>query len=135
MCCLSTKIRRPGTSRSLSARSDTSMEIGNVINLSIDAEDIIDEVLLYFRANVLFRNFEVRGSADRTLIYLTMHAVQCLVKCERIEDKPSGASFFELYLSCLMFPQRCESCVLYLKSNLPAQASLDGLWEGYLQLQ
>eukprot|EP00599_Poterioochromonas_sp_BG-1_P015121 CAMPEP_0173157800 /NCGR_PEP_ID=MMETSP1105-20130129/15876_1 /TAXON_ID=2985 /ORGANISM="Ochromonas sp., Strain BG-1" /LENGTH=176 /DNA_ID=CAMNT_0014075405 /DNA_START=56 /DNA_END=586 /DNA_ORIENTATION=- len=55
-----------------------------------DAEDIIDEVLLYFRANVLFRNFEVRGAADRTLIYLTMHAVQCLVKCERIEDKPSA---------------------------------------------
>lgn len=60
----------------------------------LDAEDIIDEVLLYFRANVLFRNFEVRGAADRTLIYLTMHAVQCLVKCERIEDKPSGIFFF-----------------------------------------
>jgi hypothetical protein len=56
----------------------------------IDAEDIIDEALLYFRANVLFRNFDVRGGADRTLIYLTMHIVQCLVKCERIEDKPSG---------------------------------------------
>lgn len=53
-------------------------------------EDILDEVLLYFRANVLFRNFEVQGSADRTLIYLTMHAVQCLVKCERIEDKSSA---------------------------------------------
>lgn len=55
-----------------------------------DKEDIIDEVLNYFRANVLFRNFEVKGGADRTLIYLTLHVVQCLVKCERIEDKPAA---------------------------------------------
>lgn len=27
---------------------------------SSDAEDILDEALFYFRANVLFRNFEVR---------------------------------------------------------------------------
>ena len=53
-------------------------------------EDIIDEVLMYFRANVLFRNFEVKGGADKTLIYLTLHAVQCLVKCEKIEDKNTG---------------------------------------------
>ena len=57
-----------------------------------DSEDIIDEVLGYFRANVLFRNFDIRGAADRTLIYLTLYAVQCLVKCERIEDKNSGKS-------------------------------------------
>ena len=56
----------------------------------IGVEDIIDETLNYFRANVLFRNFDVRGGADRTLIYLTLYAVQCLVKCEKIEDKPSA---------------------------------------------
>lgn len=39
---------------------------------------------------MLFRNFDIRGAADRTLIYLTLHVVQCLVKLERIEDKPSG---------------------------------------------
>lgn len=55
-----------------------------------DKDDIIDEVLMYFRANVLFRNFEVKGGADKTLIYLTLHAVQCLVKLEKIEDKNSG---------------------------------------------
>jgi actin related protein 2/3 complex, subunit 3 len=54
-------------------------------------EDIIDEVLTLFRANVLFRNFEVMGAADRTLIYLTLHVVQCLVKCEKIEDKALGS--------------------------------------------
>ncbi len=71
------------------------------LNNILDAEDIIEEVLLYFRANVLFRNFEVRGGADRTLIYLTMHTVQCLVKCERIEDKPSGLTTI-VYISRLL---------------------------------
>jgi actin related protein 2/3 complex subunit 3 len=52
-----------------------------------DTDDIIDEVLYFFRANVLFRNFMIEGGADRTLIYLTLHAVQCLVKLEKIDDK------------------------------------------------
>jgi hypothetical protein len=59
-------------------------------NYCIAGEDIIDETLTFFRANCLFRNFDVRGGADRTLIYLTLHAMQCLVKCEKIEDKASG---------------------------------------------
>ena len=53
-------------------------------------DDIIDETLHYFRANVLFRNFDVRGGADRTLTYLTLFAVQCLVRAEKIEDKPTA---------------------------------------------
>lgn len=35
-------------------------------------DDQVDEALRLFRANVLFRNFEVLGPADRTLIYLTL---------------------------------------------------------------
>jgi len=60
---------------------------GPAVTSPAGKEDIIDEVLNLFRANVLFRNFEVQGGADRTLIYLTLHVVQCLVKCEKIEDK------------------------------------------------
>lgn len=55
-----------------------------------DEEDIIDEVLNYFRANVFFRNFEIKGAADRSLIYLTLHCVQVLVKMEKIEDKATA---------------------------------------------
>ncbi|KAI9725804.1 MAG: subunit of the Arp2/3 complex [Chrysothrix sp. TS-e1954] len=43
------------------------------ISLTIDAThtsyDPADEILQLFRANVLFRNFEIHGPADRTLIY------------------------------------------------------------------
>ena len=34
--------------------------------------DIVDEALATFRANVMFRSFEVQGPADRLLAYLTL---------------------------------------------------------------
>ncbi len=57
---------------------------------------------MYFRANVLFRNFDVRGGADKTLIYLTLHAVQCLVKLEKIEDKGTGMIQIIIPNTCLI---------------------------------
>mmetsp|Transcript_19707 Transcript_19707/g.41201 ORF Transcript_19707/g.41201 Transcript_19707/m.41201 type:complete len:175 (+) Transcript_19707:101-625(+) len=49
--------------------------------------DVVDEAINYYRANVLFKNFEVQGPADRTLIYLTLFIGQCIKACERIDSK------------------------------------------------
>lgn len=68
----------------------------------IDQEDIIDETLNYFRANVLFRNFDVRSGTDRTLIYLTLYTHQCLLKCEKIEDRATGIKLLLFFNSSLM---------------------------------
>ena len=38
-----------------------------------DGDDIIDEAISQFRANVFFKNYEVRGPADKVLIYLTVY--------------------------------------------------------------
>ncbi|KAI1307205.1 subunit of the Arp2/3 complex [Mortierella claussenii] len=46
-------------------------------------EDIIDEALNLFRANVLFRNFEIKGDADRVLIYLILLITEYLGKLTR----------------------------------------------------
>jgi len=43
-----------------------------------DEADIIDEALTVFRANSLFRNFEIYGSADRVLVYLILFISDCL---------------------------------------------------------
>ncbi|TFK88940.1 actin-like protein ARPC3 [Polyporus arcularius HHB13444] len=42
--------------------------------------DIIDETLDLFRANSLFRNFEIKGPADRLLIILILFVSDCLAK-------------------------------------------------------
>ncbi|GAA94513.1 uncharacterized protein L969DRAFT_100593 [Mixia osmundae IAM 14324] len=47
-----------------------------------DAEvpDIIDESIDLFRANSMFRNFEIKGGADRVLIYLILFISDCLTR-------------------------------------------------------
>jgi actin related protein 2/3 complex subunit 3 len=42
--------------------------------------DILDEILDLFRANSFFRNFEIKGPADRTLIYGILFISDCLSK-------------------------------------------------------
>lgn len=40
--------------------------------------DIIDEAIIYFRANVLFKNFPILGDADKLLVYITVFISKCL---------------------------------------------------------
>ncbi|KAJ2813781.1 subunit of the Arp2/3 complex [Coemansia furcata] len=40
--------------------------------------DAIDEALELFRPNSLFKNFEIKGSGDRLLIYIILFTSQCL---------------------------------------------------------
>jgi actin related protein 2/3 complex subunit 3 len=49
--------------------------------------DIIDEALNFFKANVFFRNYEIKSEADRTLIYLTLYITECLKKLQKCKSK------------------------------------------------
>ena len=40
--------------------------------------DIVDEAIMYFRANVLFKNFKIQSDADKTIIYLMVFISKCL---------------------------------------------------------
>lgn len=51
-----------------------------------EAQDIIDEAIALFRANCLFRNYEIYGAADRVLLYLILWISDCL---GRIQAKPT----------------------------------------------
>jgi len=52
-------------------------------------EDVIDEAVGFFRANVLFRSYDIQGPADRVLLYLTFYIHQCLIRLAN-KDKDSG---------------------------------------------
>eukprot|EP01105_Mastigella_eilhardi_P020319 TRINITY_DN4831_c0_g1_i1.p1 TRINITY_DN4831_c0_g1~~TRINITY_DN4831_c0_g1_i1.p1 ORF type:complete len:155 (-),score=41.30 TRINITY_DN4831_c0_g1_i1:2-466(-) len=43
-------------------------------------EDIVDEALHYFKANMFFKNFEVKSASDKLLIYVTLYIQQCITK-------------------------------------------------------
>lgn len=56
----------------------------DVTELTIDAShesyDPLDEVLALFRANTFFRNFEIKGPADRVMIYGILFVSEVLGK-------------------------------------------------------
>ncbi|CUG91261.1 ARP2/3 complex subunit, putative [Bodo saltans] len=43
-------------------------------------EDIIDESLFYFKANMLMKTFTIKGDGDRLILYLTYFLSQCVKK-------------------------------------------------------
>ncbi|XP_062139909.1 actin-related protein 2/3 complex subunit 3 [Drosophila sulfurigaster albostrigata] len=52
--------------------------------------DIIDDSLNYFKANVFFRTYEVKSEVDRVLIYITLYITECLKRLERCPNKEQG---------------------------------------------
>lgn len=52
--------------------------------------DIIDEAINFFRANVLFRKFEVKGHADKLLVYLTLYINMVLKRLESCKTEADG---------------------------------------------
>ncbi|KAI7866582.1 ARP2/3 complex [Spinellus fusiger] len=57
---------------------------GNASIADNSEEDIVDEAIQLFRANCLFRNFEIKGNADRVLIYLILFTSECLGKITKL---------------------------------------------------
>ena len=60
-----------------------------------ESYDILDEVLSLFRANTFFRNFEIKGPADRLLIYGILFLSECLQKLatQRSPDASAAQKF------------------------------------------
>ncbi|EXJ93991.1 actin like protein 2/3 complex, subunit 3 [Capronia coronata CBS 617.96] len=55
-----------------------------------ESYDCLDEVLQLFRANTFFRNFEIKGPADRLLIYGILFVSDCLTKVKPHMDSKSA---------------------------------------------
>lgn len=44
----------------------------------VENQDIIDEALFYFKPNMMFRTYTIKGDGDRLILYLTYYISQCL---------------------------------------------------------
>lgn len=53
-------------------------------------QDIIDEAIYYFKANVFFRTYEIKSEADRVLIYIILYITECLKKLQKCMTKNDG---------------------------------------------
>uniref|UniRef100_A0A8B9J1W3 Actin related protein 2/3 complex subunit 3 n=1 Tax=Amazona collaria TaxID=241587 RepID=A0A8B9J1W3_9PSIT len=95
--------------------------------------DIIDEAIYYFKANVFFKNYEIKNEADRTLIYVTLYISECLKKLQKCNSKGQGEK--EMYtLGITNFPIPGEPGfplnAIYAK---PANKQEEEVMRAYLQ--
>ncbi|XP_063207519.1 actin-related protein 2/3 complex subunit 3, partial [Chroicocephalus ridibundus] len=124
--------------------SDTKL-VGNMALLPIRSQfkgpapretkdtDIIDEAIYYFKANVFFKNYEIKNEADRTLIYITLYISECLKKLQKCNSKGQGEK--EMYtLGITNFPIPGEPGfplnAIYAK---PANKQEEEVMRAYLQ--
>ena len=63
--------------------------LNTITEVDPSQSDIIDETLDLFRANSLFRNFEIKGPADRLLIVLILFISDCLAKISAARTPPT----------------------------------------------
>eukprot|EP01064_Diplonema_japonicum_P034587 TRINITY_DN721_c3_g2_i2.p1 TRINITY_DN721_c3_g2~~TRINITY_DN721_c3_g2_i2.p1 ORF type:complete len:184 (+),score=39.73 TRINITY_DN721_c3_g2_i2:257-808(+) len=61
-----------------------------------DGDDILDEVLFNFKANMLFQQYNVKGSGDRTLLYLTLYVHQVLRLLKDKTQDDAKKTFLEM---------------------------------------
>merc|ERR1712038_2047395 len=50
-------------------------------------EDIVDQALDLFKANILFKNYEMENEVDRVLVYTTLYIIECLKKLAKCPNK------------------------------------------------
>jgi len=55
-----------------------------------DKDDVIDEALGFFRANVMFKKFSPKGPADLTICYLTVYIAEVLRLLVKQKTKNEG---------------------------------------------
>ncbi len=85
-----TKIRGPAPLGDIQLRSTSVTAFNRTLSIGNPNEaDIIDETLDLFRANSLFRNFEIKGPSDRTLIVLILFVSDCLAKIGSARTVPT----------------------------------------------
>jgi actin related protein 2/3 complex subunit 3 len=99
-----------------------------------DQTDVIDESLLFFRANVLFRNFQPQSPADLTLCYLTVFIGEVLRAFTKYKTKDEARKAITSVSMNTSFAVPGEkSFVLPGFFTTPASRSEGDAWRNYFR--
>jgi len=87
--------------------------------------DVIDEAIRFFRANCLFKNFEVLGPADKTLIYLTLFISEALQKIGNCDFESAKKEMYTLSIQEFWTPASPTWPLVGFTSKPAARAEQD----------
>eukprot|EP00178_Gracilaria_changii_P012467 TRINITY_DN35326_c0_g1_i1.p1 TRINITY_DN35326_c0_g1~~TRINITY_DN35326_c0_g1_i1.p1 ORF type:complete len:174 (-),score=24.22 TRINITY_DN35326_c0_g1_i1:29-550(-) len=97
-------------------------------------DDIIDEALNFFKANVLFRNYEVKGTADTVLVYLTLYIQQCLTRINGAKGN-AEKQLYQLAIESFALPGDAKFILGGYVSNPSSRTDSDTMRSYFTQLR
>ena len=99
-------------------------------------EDIIDEAVYFFKANIFFKTYEIKGSADRVLIYLTLYITECVKKIAKCVDKNEGnKQMYQLAIASFDIPGDPKFPLNAMYTKPKDKAETDQMRAYFLQLR
>ncbi|CAG5124815.1 unnamed protein product [Candidula unifasciata] len=107
--------------------------IGNMALLPVRTQYKGPAAIYFFKANIFFRNYEIKSQADMTLIYIALYISECLKKLQRCSSRSQGDT--EMYtLGISNFPIPGEpGFPLNAMYSKPANKAEDDTMRQYLQ--
>ncbi|XP_040569403.1 actin-related protein 2/3 complex subunit 3 [Lepeophtheirus salmonis] len=98
--------------------------------------DIIDETLFFFKANVFFRNYEIKSEVDRVMIYLTLYITECLKRLQKCTDKAQGTQeMYSLAISRFNIPGEAGFPLNGVYAKPATTKEADSMRQYFLQLR
>jgi len=68
-------------------------------------EDIVDETIKLFKANILFKQFDMETDVDRVLVYVTLYIIECLKKLQKVPNlERATQEMFSMALESFALP-------------------------------
>ena len=87
-------------------------------------------MLGYFRASILFKHFEVKGPADKNLIYLTCFICKCLDAISKNTDQDKATK--EIFKLSMEPVTSGTSTSFFMKDLIKYNAKEDDKWKKYM---
>lgn len=109
-------------------RRTTNAETGE----TVDNQDILDEIIYNFKANVFMKTFELKGPADRVTLYVTLYLLQCLKRLQGVKKENAKATLLALAVEKFSGPGEAgfPFTALYPSGFTPAELQL---WKDYMK--
>mmetsp|Transcript_10281 Transcript_10281/g.13807 ORF Transcript_10281/g.13807 Transcript_10281/m.13807 type:complete len:178 (-) Transcript_10281:67-600(-) len=100
-----------------------------------NSPDVIDEAIEFFKANVMFRNYDVQGPADRVLLYLTLYIHLCLTKIVNKAKSDALNILYQLAISNFAIPGDSNFALGGFVSNPANRSEADTVRQYITQLR
>jgi actin related protein 2/3 complex subunit 3 len=98
--------------------------------------DIVDETINYFKANVFFNTYEIKGDSDRLLLYLTLYCHQCLTRMTRASSKDAVLKeMYQLSIETFKLPMDAGFPISSFYSQCASKREQDELRQYLLHLR